>query len=371
MRILLPVSFWTFLVIELGDYSDAFTPPNLQNIFRTARSPSVGIIKDDDTNYHNYINDSQRLWATTTTTTKDDSPTPDDTSQIRAAYMQWCEKYQKPTDRSRYPQFVNNYKVMESIARKGGKAMHLNEYADFTGEEFQIMMNEKEQQVPKRVIEKAQIQRSESIGREESFGPTRTLVQAAKLMVTERQQQERDNRNTEPQSQPQQQKVQQDPIPSQTKDNDSENATTTTPSTSTKTTTKLIDNSAVPKDQLQSTATPPPPPAKSVSLSNDDDKSKSTNDGIVKPRAADGNLKTNDKKKDVVETKNIASSASTGNKKTEVESGRQKNDQTESKPTDISSSSTQQLTAPGNSSKKDRPVENNSSSVTTLSLIHI
>jgi len=391
MQISLPVSFWTLLVSNLS-YSDAFTPPNLQNIFRTPRSPSGTI--HDDTNQHDYINNDnhdaasdsrglgkrtqflQRLWAKSDDSpeiiSKDSNNSNDNNAeehQIRVAYLHWCEKYKKQTDSSRYPQFVNNYKVMGSIAKRGGKAMHLNEFADFTGEEYQILMKKKSKgatqpltaeaakQVMKSVPEKAQIQRNEAIGREESLTITTTLVEA-KSMSSERQQQKR-ARNTEPQPQSQSHNIQ-DSIPTTTKDY-SVNSAISDPSK----TTKLIEN-LVGKDESRSMLSP----TTETSLSKD--KPKLMNKDVVKANKVERNLKIDDKKMKV-DMDNDASSASTKEKvkKQEQTKHHQQINLTTVKPTDTSSSSSSSSHKPiaSGNSNKDRSVKENIIKTTATSTI--
>ena len=74
-------------------------------------------------------------------------------SPAEVAYEGWLTKYDKPYDDVRYKQFLSNYKaiaVMNTTAKKnarenpdGGKAslLSLNEYADYTAEEYEIMQN--------------------------------------------------------------------------------------------------------------------------------------------------------------------------------------------------------------------------------------
>ena len=146
MRISLPLYFWVLLTIKL-DHTDAFTPSNLLSVFGTPRYSPAGMVdvgnnKHDAYCYPSRASSLQRLRAADDRLADDDSngfSNIPETPKIRAAYLQWCEKYKKKPDESRYPQFVNNFNVMESIAKRGGgKAMHLNEFADFTGEEYQM-----------------------------------------------------------------------------------------------------------------------------------------------------------------------------------------------------------------------------------------
>lgn len=57
-------------------------------------------------------------------------------ARVRSAYLEWCKEYNKATDESRFPQFMSNFLDMEEYAKESGKDMILNEYADFTEEEY-------------------------------------------------------------------------------------------------------------------------------------------------------------------------------------------------------------------------------------------
>ena len=141
MRMSIPLAFWALQVIRL-DYTDAFTPPNLQNFW--IGNAYGGFQKDAsnrrEQNDRSTMSKLQRLWATPSNENNETDP---EARRIRSAYLQWCERYKKQVDESRYPQFVSNFKVMQSIALKGGKPMHLNEYADFTGQEYEAMLQQK------------------------------------------------------------------------------------------------------------------------------------------------------------------------------------------------------------------------------------
>lgn len=60
-------------------------------------------------------------------------------ARVREAYLEWCRKFDKEPDETRYPAFVENFFSMEEFAQETGKEMNLNEYADFTEEEFIAM----------------------------------------------------------------------------------------------------------------------------------------------------------------------------------------------------------------------------------------
>jgi membrane protein involved in colicin uptake len=65
-------------------------------------------------------------------------------ARVRSAYMEWCKEYNKQQNESRFPQFYKNFLEMEVFAKESGKDMVLNEYADFTEEEFAKMTSAKE-----------------------------------------------------------------------------------------------------------------------------------------------------------------------------------------------------------------------------------
>lgn len=57
-------------------------------------------------------------------------------ARIRSAYMEWCKKYDKTADESRFVTFSFNFLLMEDYARENNKEMILNRYADCTEEEY-------------------------------------------------------------------------------------------------------------------------------------------------------------------------------------------------------------------------------------------
>jgi hypothetical protein len=57
-------------------------------------------------------------------------------ARIRSSYMDWCKKYSKTPDESRFPTFSKNFLAMEEYARENNKEMILNKYADCTEEEY-------------------------------------------------------------------------------------------------------------------------------------------------------------------------------------------------------------------------------------------
>ena len=69
----------------------------------------------------------------------------------RLTYEEWCKQYDKEIDESRYPTFKANYEAITVMnvaakkkARETGDApslLALNEYADYSVEEFEAEMN--------------------------------------------------------------------------------------------------------------------------------------------------------------------------------------------------------------------------------------
>jgi hypothetical protein len=66
-------------------------------------------------------------------------------ARVRSAYLEWCKEYGKEPDEGRFPQFYDNFLEMEEFAKESGKEMILNEYADFTEEEYSKLASEKEE----------------------------------------------------------------------------------------------------------------------------------------------------------------------------------------------------------------------------------
>jgi hypothetical protein len=66
-------------------------------------------------------------------------------ARVRSAYMDWCKEYGKEQDETRFPQFYSNFLEMEEFAKESGKEMVLNEYADFSEEEYEKLTSEKEE----------------------------------------------------------------------------------------------------------------------------------------------------------------------------------------------------------------------------------
>lgn len=73
-------------------------------------------------------------------------------ARIRSAYIEWCKKYSKTPDESRFLTFSSNFLVMEEYARENNKEMILNKYADCTEEEY-IAITSGTVTTPKKVEE--------------------------------------------------------------------------------------------------------------------------------------------------------------------------------------------------------------------------
>jgi len=78
--------------------------------------------------------DSQLLQLAGLSTKSTESPT-------RSAYVQWCKKYNKTPNETRFVTFASNYLIMEDYARENNKEMILNRYADCTEEEYIAIMS--------------------------------------------------------------------------------------------------------------------------------------------------------------------------------------------------------------------------------------
>jgi len=68
-------------------------------------------------------------------------PDSSNVSRIRPAYTQWCQKYNKTPDDSRFLTFVSNFLALEEYAKESNKEMILNRYADCTEEEYISIMS--------------------------------------------------------------------------------------------------------------------------------------------------------------------------------------------------------------------------------------
>jgi hypothetical protein len=62
-------------------------------------------------------------------------------ARVRSAYLDWCKEFGKTSDEIRFPQFYDNFLEMEDFAKDTGKEMVLNEYADYTEDEYNTMLN--------------------------------------------------------------------------------------------------------------------------------------------------------------------------------------------------------------------------------------
>jgi hypothetical protein len=61
-------------------------------------------------------------------------------ARIREAYLNWCKEFGKRPDESRFPDFSNNFLLMEQYSKETAKEMTLNQYADFTKEEYEALV---------------------------------------------------------------------------------------------------------------------------------------------------------------------------------------------------------------------------------------
>ena len=74
----------------------------------------------------------------------------------RIAYIEWCEQFGKKADSLRFATFSSNYLAMREYAKKSGKELRLNAYADCTKEEYARILNRpipSEQDQLKRAME--------------------------------------------------------------------------------------------------------------------------------------------------------------------------------------------------------------------------
>mmetsp|Transcript_36350 Transcript_36350/g.87761 ORF Transcript_36350/g.87761 Transcript_36350/m.87761 type:complete len:1773 (-) Transcript_36350:3283-8601(-) len=174
MRITMPFSFWLAIAVNLP-YVDAFTPPSLFSLpERFGGGESVGnhdravrergwgpfrnILGDNERGHQRLqqsrhspfyfanipsatslsaaassgdgieINDSRKKYGQA------------EVARARTRYLDWCSEYRKTPEEKRFHQFVDNFLVMEAMARKQGTQIRLNEFADCTAEEYQKIM---------------------------------------------------------------------------------------------------------------------------------------------------------------------------------------------------------------------------------------
>lgn len=70
-------------------------------------------------------------------------PEPDNLARearVREAYFKWCTLWNKNPDESRFRSFSNNFLLMEQYAKESSKEMTLNQYADFTKQEYEVFL---------------------------------------------------------------------------------------------------------------------------------------------------------------------------------------------------------------------------------------
>jgi hypothetical protein len=82
-------------------------------------------------------------------------------ARVRSAYLDWCKEFGKTSDETRFPQFYDNFLEMEDFSKDTGKEMILNEYADYTEDEYNTMLNgggeEKEVEVEEEKKEEEEV----------------------------------------------------------------------------------------------------------------------------------------------------------------------------------------------------------------------
>ncbi|CAJ1951836.1 unnamed protein product [Cylindrotheca closterium] len=72
--------------------------------------------------------------------TKPDIPEkPDIPAHIRLAYKEWCEYYGKKNEEFRLEVFAQNFADAKEFYKESGRALLLNEYADLTAKEYQLL----------------------------------------------------------------------------------------------------------------------------------------------------------------------------------------------------------------------------------------
>jgi hypothetical protein len=79
-------------------------------------------------------------------------------ARVRSSYMDWCKEFGKESDETRFNQFFKNYLEMEDFSKDTGKEMVLNEFADYTEEEYTAMQNDE----PVEVEEKKETEADEA-----------------------------------------------------------------------------------------------------------------------------------------------------------------------------------------------------------------
>mmetsp|Transcript_3226 Transcript_3226/g.4808 ORF Transcript_3226/g.4808 Transcript_3226/m.4808 type:complete len:484 (+) Transcript_3226:39-1490(+) len=62
-------------------------------------------------------------------------------ARIRSAYLEWCKKYDKESDESRFEVFSQNFLAMEEYAKQSGREMNMNEYADLSEEDYKTIVS--------------------------------------------------------------------------------------------------------------------------------------------------------------------------------------------------------------------------------------
>jgi hypothetical protein len=73
--------------------------------------------------------------------------------KTRQAYLDWCKKYDKKEDPIRFSTFSSNYMAMKEWAKKAGREVTLNQYADYTKKEYAELVAETAEKPTQRAEE--------------------------------------------------------------------------------------------------------------------------------------------------------------------------------------------------------------------------
>ena len=123
--------------LELNEYAD-LTPLEYERFMASNKSKSSKPTPKSDEEQDNGKEE------TPPSTTEDDDivdQLSNEDKSIHAAYLEWCEKFQKEYDfENRFGIFKSNYVQAASYQAKTGKAMTLNAYADLSVEEYKAQI---------------------------------------------------------------------------------------------------------------------------------------------------------------------------------------------------------------------------------------
>lgn len=105
-------------------------------------------------------------------------------ARVREAYLNWCKEFNKTPDESRFPTFSNNFLVMEQYAKESKKDMTLNQYADFTKEEYEALQSGAPTSSSQKseTVEKVSLKASETVEKAR-IGIEKALEKAAKAAI--------------------------------------------------------------------------------------------------------------------------------------------------------------------------------------------